>query len=237
MYGDGDGLRRGDPALYTTKYLTIPWQPRQIPAVATIRPIKAAAPAQPPALHDRAIDNLQYIRETMERAEPVTAISGWGIVAAGGVAFVATAATVRTPLNGRWIGTWIAAAVVAFLVSLGATVRKANRTNTPFFSGATRRLALAFVPAMFTAAILTGTLLRTRQLALLTPLWLLSYGAAVTAAGMFSVRVIPVMGACFVVLGTAAALVPSGFETWLMALGFGAIHAMFGVFIARRYGG
>lgn len=224
-------------ALYGIKYLTVRGGSPQIPSVATIRPISAAPSAQPPALHDRAIDNLQYIRETMERAEPVTAISGWGIAAAGGVAFVATAATLHTPLSGRWVGTWIAAAVVAFLVSLGATLRKANRTQTPFFSGATRRLALAFVPAMFIAAVLTGALLRAQQGPLLVPLWLLSYGAAVTAAGMFSVRVIPVMGACFVLLGTAAALVPTGFETWFMALGFGALHVLFGVLIARRYGG
>lgn len=205
--------------------------------MATIRPISTAPSVQPPALHDRAIDNLQYIRETMERAEPVTAISGWGIAAAGGMAFVATAATLRAPIGMRWIATWVVAAIVAFLVSLGATVRKANRTETPFFSGATRRLALAFVPAMFIAAVLTGALVRAQQAVLLTPLWLLSYGAAVTAAGMFSVRVIPVMGACFVLLGTAAALLPSGFETLFMALGFGAVHVVFGVLIARRYGG
>jgi hypothetical protein len=205
--------------------------------VATIRPITTAPSAHPPALHDRAIDNLQYIREAMERAEPVTVISGWGIVAAGGVAFVATAATVQTSLNARWIGTWIAAAVVAFAVSLGATLRKATRTGTPFLTGATQRLALAFAPAMFIGAVLTGALLRNGLSSLLTPLWLLSYGAAVTAAGMFSVRVIPVMGACFVVLGTVAALVPTGFETWLMAAGFGGLHAVFGVLIARRYGG
>ena len=191
----------------------------------------------PPALHDRAIDNLQYIREAMERAEPVTVISGWGIVAAGGVAFVATAATVRTPLTTRWVATWVAAAVVAFAVSLGATIRKANRAKTPFLTGATQRLALAFAPAMFIAAVLTGTLLRHGLGELLTPLWLLSYGAAVTAAGMFSVRVIPVMGACFVLLGTVAAIVPTGFETLLMAAGFGGVHAVFGVLIARRYGG
>jgi len=173
----------------------------------------------------------------MERAEPVTVISGWGIAAAGGVGFVATAATLQTPLTTRWVATWVAAAVVAFAVSLGATLRKATRSGTPFLTGATQRLALAFAPAMFIAAVLTGMLLRQGLGQFLTPLWLLSYGAAVIAAGMFSVRVIPVMGACFVLLGTIAAIVPSGFETWLMAAGFGGVHAVCGVLIARRCGG
>ncbi len=205
--------------------------------MATIRPISSAASVHPPALHDRAIDNLRYIRDAMERAEPVTVISGWGIAAAGGVAFVATAATLHTPLSARWIATWIAAAVVAFAVSLGATMRKASRSETPFLSGATRRLALAFAPAMFVATVLSGALVRAGLEGLLAPVWLLLYGAAVTAAGMFSVRVIPVMGVCFVLLGTAALIAPPSFETWFMAAGFGGLHALFGVFIARRYGG
>ena len=210
---------------------------RQILRVANIRPISTAPSASPPALSDRAIENLRYIREAMERAEPVTIISGWGIAAAGGVAFVATAATVRMPMGTRWIVTWVTAAVVAFAVSLGGTMRKANRNETPFLSAATQRLALAFFPGMFIAAILTGALLRIGLRELVVPLWLLAYGAAVTAAGMFSVRIIPVMGVCFILLGTLAAFFPRGFETWFMAAGFGALHVLFGVLIARRYGG
>jgi hypothetical protein len=205
--------------------------------VPIIRPISSARSAPAPALHDRAIDNLRYIRDTMERAESVTVISGWGIAAAGGVAFVASVATINLPLSPRWFVTWIAAAVVAFAVSLGATVRKARRFDMPLVSGATRRLVLAFTPGMLAAAVLTGALIDSGLQGLLTPVWLLLYGASVTAAGMYSVRIVPVMGACFILLGSVAAFAPAAWATPFMALGFGGLHAVCGYLIARKYGG
>jgi hypothetical protein len=67
-------------------------------------------------------------------------------------------------------------------------------------------------------------------------LWLLLYGAAVTAGGAMSIRIVPVMGALFMLLGVGALLLPT-WGTIFMASGFGLLHLGFGWAIAKHHGG
>jgi hypothetical protein len=190
-----------------------------------------------PALHARAMDNLRFIRETMERAGAFTAVSGWGMCATGVLAVGAALAAGSDPTSPRWLATWFIALAGSVVVSGWATVRKARAARMPLLTGPGRKFLLGFSPPMLVGALLTVVLVRAGQAALLPGAWLLLYGTAVMAAGAFSVRVVPALGACFLLLGAAALFAPPPLAHGLMVVGFGGLHLVFGVAIARSHGG
>jgi hypothetical protein len=205
--------------------------------MASVHPLKSEPEETSPALSDRAIDNLRFIRETMERAGTFTAISGWGIAGVGVLGLGATALAGANGSRGWWVATWVVTAALGASLSLWATARKAHRSGLSMVSGPAQKLALAFAPAMVVGALLTTALLRANVDGMLPGVWLLLYGTAVVAGGAFSVRTIPVMGSCFIALGAGALFAPAWMGTWFMAAGFGATHLLFGIQIARRNGG
>jgi hypothetical protein len=205
--------------------------------VPSAKPAPPREPYEAPALHERAFDNLRFIRETMERAGAFTAISGRGIVAAGVVALGASAVTLREPHTARWILSWVAAAAVALALSAGLSVRKARALGVPITSGPAHKLVLAFAPALVAGALLTVILYDRDLTGLLPGVWLLLYGTGVAAGGALSVPAVPVLGVSFMTLGVAALFAPVEAGNWFMLAGFGGLHIAFGIRIARRYGG
>jgi hypothetical protein len=192
---------------------------------------------EPPALHERAMDNLKYIRETMERATAFTGISGWGQVAIGVTAFVASFLSAQQKTFKGWLSVWVAEALIALLIAGWSMDRKARAAKMPLLSGPGRKVAFSLSPPIFAGGLVTVVLYRAGLTNAIPGLWLLLYGTGVVTGGMFSVSAVPIMGLCFMALGAAAFLAPAGYANWFMAAGFGGLHIVFGVIIARRYGG
>ena len=192
---------------------------------------------KPPALHDRAMDNLRYIRETMERAAAFTAVPGWGQVAIGITAIAANFVATRQSTPRAWLGVWVAEAIISLLIAGWLMDRKARAIGMPLFSGPGRKVAFSLSPPMIVGALLTVALFRVGLMQFIPGIWLLLYGTGVVTGGMFSVSIVPVMGVCFMLLGAVGLFAPTTFGNWLMAAGFGGLHIIFGFIIARRYGG
>jgi hypothetical protein len=204
------------------------------------RPRPRPVPAErfdTPALHDRAMDNLRFIRETMERAGAFTSVPGWGGIGVGITALAAAVLAARQPTVELWLATWLAEAIVALIIGGWALARKAHAANDPILSGPARRFGLSFLPPMVAGGLLTVALYQAGVPHALPATWLMLYGAGVATAGAFSVRIVPVMGLCFMLVGTVALFGPVAWGNWCMAAGFGGLHLLFGGIIARRHGG
>src|SRR5256885_8391870 len=83
--------------------------------------------AEPPVvLHDRAAEQIRYIRDVMARAGEFTAVPGWGGVGMGVTALAAAFLAARQPSEARWLAVWSAEAVLAVAIGAVALVRTAG---------------------------------------------------------------------------------------------------------------
>jgi hypothetical protein len=188
-------------------------------------------------MHARAMDNLQFIRQTMEAAATFTAVSGWGMVLTGGTAVGAALLAAATNSPTRWIFIWLFEAGLSVAISVYTMALKARAAQLPLWSEPARKIVFSLAPPMLVGALLTLVFFERGLMTLLPGVWMLLYGVAVVAAGTFSVRVIPVMGLAFMLVGTIALFAPAAWSTGCMVVGFGGLHLLFGMLIARRHGG
>jgi hypothetical protein len=202
--------------------------------MASVHPLP---PREPVALHDRAMDNLRFIRETMERAGSFTAVSGWGEVAVGITALIAAYVASQQATVDAWMTVWGVEALLALVIGGYTVAWKARAAELPLLSGPGRKAALSLAPALITGAVLTAVLFSEGIIAPLPGIWLLLFGTGIVAAGTYSVKIVPVMGLCFMAVGTFALIAPAAWGDAVMAFGFGGLHILFGLLIARRYGG
>lgn len=194
-------------------------------------------PEEVPTLHGRAMDNLRFIRETMERASSFTAVPGWGGVLVGVTALIAAALAAQVPDEHEWMYVWAYELPLALLIGGLTMKRKATAVQLKLLSPPGRRFTLSLTPPLIAGALLSIALARVEAYDVLPGMWLLLYGTGVVAGGAFSVKVVPVMGVCFMATGVAALLVSPAWSNSFLALGFGGLHIIFGIIIARRHGG
>jgi hypothetical protein len=135
-----------------------------------------------------------------------------------------------------WLLLWLAEACVALTIGIVALLHKARRTGQALWSKPARKFALAFAPPIAAAAVLTVALWRAGAEGMIAGTWLTLYGVAVMGAGAFSISVVPAMGLGFLVLGWIALLLPF-LGNLALVCGFGVMHVLFGLTIARRHGG
>lgn len=192
---------------------------------------------QPVNIGDRAVDNLQFIRETMERSAVFTSVPGYGGILMGATAIVAAYIAHSQSSIRDWLTVWLLEAILAFFIGLLAMWQKTKLSKTSLFSAPAKKLLMNSLPPMLCGVFITLGLWRFGHFEAMIPTWILCYGAAVVCGGAFSVKVVPVMGWCFIVLGAIAFFLPANTGQIMMAASFGVLHIVFGAIIGRKFGG
>jgi len=192
---------------------------------------------EPVNISDRAIDNLRFIRETMERSTSFTAVPGYGGMLMGVTAIVAAyIANMQVYLVDSLV-VWLVEAALAFAIGLLAIWQKAKLAGQSLLSTPATKFAFGFTPPLIAGVIIVLGLWRFEHYYVMAPVCIVCYGVAVICGGAFSVRIVPIMGWCFMALGAVALLVPTNYGNLMMGASFGLLHIIFGAIIARRYGG
>lgn len=183
------------------------------------------------------MDNLQFIRDAMETSSAFTSLPGRGGIIMGLSALLAATLASANLFADHWLSIWLVDAAIAVAIGSWTMVAKARRTDVQLLRGVARKFLLSLGPPILAAFMLTLVLYKMGATEAIPGTWLLLYGVGVVTAGTFSVRAVPVMGACFMLLGAVAFALPESFSNTILALGFGGLHVIFGTLVARRYGG
>lgn len=199
------------------------------------RAVRSTPP--PESISGHAADNLRFIRQAMERGSTFTAVPGMGGAAMGVTAGVAAWLGSRQPTGDRWLLVWLGAAAVAAVIGLLAMSRKARGAGSTLTGANARRFAVGMAAPFVAGAAITYELWATRNFTVMTPAWLLLYGAGVLTGGIFSVPAVRLLGAAFMALGMLAILTPPDWGNVWLAVGFGGLQFGFGIYIARHHGG
>jgi hypothetical protein len=191
----------------------------------------------PVPIESRALGTLAYIRTSIESSSSMDVPGMAGIVM--GIIGVLAAIVVSVPrLAPHWLVIWLFAAPVALLFGGALVARQIARRGHTRYLGPARKFLLCLCPSLLAGAVLTWVLWTTRMTSLIPGMWLLLYGCAVLSASTVTIagiaRLICVMGALFVALGSMTFVLPATVHTAMLGLGFGVLHIIFGVLIGRQ---
>ena len=193
-----------------------------------------------------AEEHLRVIREMMERSTRHSTFSGASGIMAGLVSIagcfltyaldnkLASGAITLQQHSARFVILWAAVTALAIGIDYLLTKRRAVTVGKKVWSRLGKQMVIASAPGLGTGVLLTLYFWETRQLLHIFPFWMLCYGAAVCAVGLFSQREVALLGRAFLIAGAITLLFLQGFGLPMMAVTFGGFHIIYALAVARR---
>lgn len=203
-------------------------------------------------------EDLQAIRDIMERSSKFLSLSGLSGIVAGFCALIGAAAAWffildsghlhydeymhsldATPTGSIRFYMVLDAALVLCAAVLGAayfSYRKARKAGQPVWTGSTRRLLIHLLIPLVTGGIFTVILVLRNNTDLVASVMLIFYGLSLVNAGKFTFSEVHYLGLTEIALGILAGIfINFGLVFW--ATGFGLMHIVYGTIMYFKYEG
>ncbi|WP_018629832.1 hypothetical protein [Niabella aurantiaca] len=197
-------------------------------------------------------DDLQHIRQMMERSSRFISLNGLSGVAAGVIALLGAAIAYglfqqhgidyfsgeRYIYNYEleWKLFWLAIAILVCAVGAGIffTIQKSKKNGLKIWNSTTRLLLGHLLVPLIAGGLFCLALFYHGLFGLVAPATLLFYGLALINAAKYTFSDIQYLGYCEVFLGVIASFIP-GYGLVFWALGFGMLHILYGLLMYKKY--
>jgi hypothetical protein len=183
-------------------------------------------------LDSHAASTLRYIRSSMEGAG-LLAVPGSAGIVLGLIALAATALCLAPGMHRYWLAIWMTAALLGAVMGSVLIVRESSLRDLRLMGTPLHKFALCISPSLGAGLVLTAVHWAVGNLHAIPGTWLLLYGCALIAASATTIRIIAALGALFALFGLAALLLPEAAQLPMLGAGFGGLHIVFGLLIAR----
>jgi hypothetical protein len=155
-----------------------------------------------------------------------------------GIIGLAASAAVSLPrCAAHWLGIWLVAAALALALGGAIVARQIAQRGHARYLGPARKFLLCLCPGLLAGAVLTVVFAAANTTDVIPGMWLLLYGSAVLSASTVTIagaaRLVCIMGILFVALGALTFALPVVAHAWMLGVGFGGLHILFGLLIGR----
>lgn len=197
-------------------------------------------------------EDLSHIRSMMERSSRFISLSGLSGVVAGlaaiagavyvyfifqreGIDYFDGKSNIFGPaLVKKLVTIGIVILVVALLSGYFFTANKSKRKGLKIWDATTRRLLVTFAVPLVTGGFFCLALLYHHLFVFIAPATLLFYGLALVSAERYTLTDIKYLGYCQIILGLIS-LFFLGWGLLFWAIGFGALHIVYGLIMHKKY--
>ena len=202
-------------------------------------------------MKEKYVEDLQDIKDIMNRSSRFISLSGFAGISAGLIALIGTWVAHRfvfsqgdylhtqqntltsetlmqlTAIAGLTLG-------LAIMCTLFFTMRQTKKRGQKIWDHQSRRLLISLAIPLVTGGVVCVFLLADGYIGMVLPLSLVFYGLSLVNASKYTLNEVRSLGLLEIVLGLLA-LYFIGLGLWFWSVGFGLLHIVYGIIVQRKH--